>query len=110
MAKTLHGMLLEQGFEVTGIIKNSKLPEVLTRLALEYARGVPPFASILSGEVAFAGSKPCEEGGLMEPIYIIYEKKEQAEEEPTAGPYFEFKDPSNPESSLFYAPSDKDIR
>jgi len=110
MAKTLHGKLLEEGFEVIKIIKESKLPKGLAKLSEKYPEGLPPSIRVISGEEAFAGSAIYEKCGLREPIQIVYEKKKQAEEEITAGPYFEFKDSATPDLSLYATPFDRDIQ
>ena len=69
--KSLHGKYISAGFDAIGMAENEHLPETLTRIMVELARGVYTDMRIVPGDVALEGSGL----KLVEPSqHIIYAK------------------------------------
>jgi hypothetical protein len=69
-AKTLNGRLIKEGFAVEASIPNEELPEMLTALLIELARGRYTEMRVVPDDVALGNS----EWKVEKPSHIVYVK------------------------------------
>lgn len=68
--KTLNYELCEKGYETLRIIKNAQLPEDLSGVMLDYARGKYTDVRVVPAEIALAGSHLLPR----DPSHVVYVK------------------------------------